>query len=300
MPKYLITTAKITFAAAMVLGLIVWVQLSYGWRETLSEWAKPSILSIALASLFILLSHMLRVTRIYFAYTRVQALSFKSCTAVSLVHNTVSFLLPMRLGELALPALSRHQLDIEYKYSAASLVLLRLFDAHVLLSLLLFFAGGLFMGEYALIAPLLLLAALPVFMVILQQLGGRVKKLQFAAPLFKNHRTWLSLYAFTVAIWFIKLLALATLASSLGDLPIDHAWIATIIADGSALSPLTGFANAGTFELAFTLPLLPLGYTAEPLIKTAVNVHLFIFITNICIGIFGFTLLQSKQAIQKG
>ncbi len=300
MRKYLITTAKVVFAAAMVLGLVAWVQLSYGWAETLAEWRKLSASAVALATLLVLGSHMLRVARIHFAFTRIQALSFRSCTAVSLVHNTVSFLLPMRLGELALPALSRHQLNIDIKYSTASLVLLRLFDAHVLLCLLVFFAGNLFLAAYAIIAPIVLILSLPAFILLLRHLGSRIKKLQFAAPLFNQHRTWLSLYALTAGIWFIKLLALATLAASLGDLPIDHAWIATIIADASALSPVTGFANAGTFELAFTVPLLPLGYTAEPLIKTAVNVHLFIFITNICIGIFGFSLLQTKQSVHKG
>jgi len=270
------------------------VQHAYGWRVTLAIWQHVPLATIAMATVLVFASHFARVARVHYAYSRKQAVSFRRTLAVSLVHNTVSFLLPMRLGEIALPALSRHQLNIDLRYSTATLILLRLFDAHVLLCLLTFFAGSMWLGRFALAAPLVLLLALPMAMAALQLAATRIPKLAFTQELLAQKTTWFSLYAYTALIWVIKLFALAYLAASLGKLPIDHAWIATIIADGSALSPITGFANAGTFELAFALPLLPLGYTSEALIKTAVNVHLFIFVINIGIGILGFVLLDTK------
>jgi len=295
MPHKTLTVLKIAIASGMAIALLVWVQLSYGWVETLAAWKSVSAVSALAAAVLVMLSHFLRALRVHWAYAQITVLPLKKVTAVSLLHNTVSFLLPMRLGELALPVLSRHQLNVDLKYSTATLLLLRIFDAHVLLCLLCFFAGSLFLGRFALMVPVLLVLALPLFVLLVRTLGSRIIKLAFAAPLVKQHRSWLLLYGCSVMIWSIKLFALALLAAALGKLPIDHAWIATIIADGSALSPITGFANAGTFEAAFTLPLLPLGYAAEPLIKTAVNVHLFIFIINIGAGIVGFMLLGSRR-----
>ena len=298
MPKTVATYVKVLFAAAMVFGLGYWVHSAYGWSNTLANWVKVSPFIVFATMVMVLISHIARVARIHYAYNKQQPTAFRQALAVSFVHNTVSFLLPMRLGELALPALSRHQLRIDVKYALATLFLVRLFDAHVLLCLLVFFAGSLWLGEYSIIAPVALIAALPIGMLLLKSASSRIGKLEFAGPLLGKKRVWISLYAYTLVIWCVKLFALATLAAALGNLPIDHAWIATIIADGSALSPVTGFANAGTFELAFTLPLLPLGYESEPLVKTAVNVHLFIFVINICVGILGFLLLTPKQVRQ--
>ncbi|ACR11026.1 putative membrane protein [Teredinibacter turnerae T7901] len=296
MPKYLTNTLKILLASAMLFAVVYWVQVNYGWLDTLAAWRALSLYAVALLACAVLVSHVLRVVRVYFAYRLQQPVAFGRVAAVSFVHNTVSFLLPMRLGELVLPALSKHQLAIDYRYSTAVLVIMRLFDAHVLLCLLVFFAGDLWLDDYALIAPVALIAGLPVGMKILNIACSRLPKLAFASRLVATPRDWITLYLFTVAIWTVKLFALAYLAALLGQIPLAHSWIATILADGSALSPVTGFANAGTFELAFAMPLVPLGYALESLVRVAVNVHIFIFVTNIMIGIVGFTLLRTRSS----
>lgn len=299
MPKYLVTTLKLLFACAMLAALVAWVQVNYGWTETLAAWQPLAIGEILCLAAGVLASHLLRVARVHFAFNLHKPLAFRAVTAVSFVHNTVSFLLPMRLGELALPALSKHQLHIDYRYSAAALLLMRVFDAHVLLCLLVFFAGDLWLGKLAALAPVALLASLPMGVKLLSLLSLRITRLAFMAPLVGRPRDWLCLYGYTVGIWTIKLFALASLAALLGNIPLNHSWIATIIADGSALSPITGFANAGTFELAFALPLVPLGYSLESLVKIAVNVHIFIFITNIAVGIIGFLMLRNIKKTEQ-
>ncbi|WP_188151429.1 lysylphosphatidylglycerol synthase transmembrane domain-containing protein [Teredinibacter waterburyi] len=299
MPPKLTLILKATFALLMLAALIWWVQSNYGWLELLSAWNQVPLATIGLAALLVIGSHFLRVLRVYRAYSYHTCVDFRLTSSVSLVHNTVSFLLPMRLGEIALPALSKHQLGIELRYSSATLVLLRLFDAHMLALLLLFFTGSLWLstyglGQYAIIIPLSLITALPFCIHLLKWGCSRSEKLRFLLPLIQTPQSWLTLYALTMALWLIKLLALALVAAALGHIAIDHAWIATIIADGSALSPLTGFANAGTFELAFAAPLLPLGYELNHLVKVAVNLHLFIFVINIAVGIFGFIGLNPR------
>lgn len=285
---------KAIIAIGFVVALFVWLAAHYQMSDLTEQWLRLPGSLVVMASLMIIASHVIRAMRVHFAYSLVCPQPLARVLSVSLVHNTVSFLLPMRLGEAALPVLSKQQLDVDIKYSTATLVLIRLFDAHVLLCLLCFFAGGLFLEGAAWIAPIVLLAGLPVFIYLLRAISHRVPKIAFAKPLFASHPNWLRLYAYTIAIWVIKLFALAMLAATLGNLPIDHAWIATIIADGSALSPLTGLANAGTFQAAFSLPLLPLGYNAQQLVLIAVNVHVFIFIINMLAGISGFIGLRSR------
>ncbi len=291
--------AKAIIACGLLLAVIAWVECGYSWKNTLSNWSQvePSTLSLAIA--LVCLSHFLRASRLYFAYNKFaynkeDEVNFKRTLGVSFVHNTLSYLFPMRLGEIALPALSKLQLQVDLKYSTATLILIRLFDAHVLLLLLCFFAGSLWLGDSAFWLPLFLIILLPLVMHLFKKISAKIPKLRFAYPLYSHTKTWLRLYCYTVFIWTIKLYALAVLAAKLGGISIGHAWVATIIADGSALSPVTGIANAGTFEVAFTLPLTPLGYNTGKLVKAAVNLHLFILVINIFVGSFGALLLDKR------
>lgn len=292
--KLVVTQLKLLFAACVLIGLAYWVHHQYGWRSTLQIWSGVSSWQIVLGALLVIGSHIARVWRVHFAYSTQQPVSFTSTMAVSFVHTNVSFLLPMRLGELVLPTLSRHQLNVDFRFASATLLLIRLFDIHVLLCLLSFFIGGFWFGEYAFLTPLLLIIGLPIGVKLMYFVSNRIKFLRFATTLVDDNRTWFFIYTQTVVIWLTKLSALAMLAAALGNLPITHAWIGTIFADSSALSPVTGFANAGTFELAFSMPLMPLGYELAPLVKVAVNVHIFIFIINICVGTAGFLMLKAK------
>lgn len=288
-------TIKAAIACTLMLAVVAWVEYSYGWATTLASWSEVNWAVLISAVLLVCISHVLRACRIFFAYRSKNNIRFKPTLGVSLIHNTVSYLLPMRLGEIALPALSKHQLKVDLKYSTATLFLIRIFDAHVLLMLLSFFAGSLWLGKNAYWLPVGLLLALPITMQLLKALSQKVEKLKFAVPLYAQTYTWATLYCLTISIWVVKLYALALLSSLLGNIDIGHAWIASILADGSALSPVTGIANAGTFELAFVLPLTPLGYNTQQLVQAAVNLHIFILVINLCAGSFG-TLLLDKRA----
>ncbi|MBX2858162.1 MAG: flippase-like domain-containing protein [Cellvibrionaceae bacterium] len=287
---------KTLVAGSLLLGLVLWVHLEYGWSDTLAKWSAVSQPILLLGIVFTLSSHFLRALRVHFGYQQQLPIPFAPVLGVSLVHNTLSFLLPMRLGELALPILSKKQLAIDLRYSTATLLLLRLFDLHVITSLLMMFAGKLWLSPSGLlIISITLLTSLPLAVMAIQFCAKRHPKLQFIAPLVERTRVCATLYLLTALIWGIKLFSFALLASLLGGLAIDHAWLATIIADASALSPITGFANAGTFEAAFALPLIPLGYDAGQLIQVAVNLHIFIFVVNMLAGISGLLFLRKKS-----
>ena len=287
------TLVKILIASTLLLGLLIWVQLEYGWGNTLAKWSGVPGYIIVLGATATFASHLIRVLRVYFGYRQQLKVKFVPVLGVSLVHNTLSFLLPMRLGELALPLLSKQQLAIDLRYSTATLLLLRLFDLHVLITLLIVFAGHLWLAPATLIIVVIaMLASLPLMIFSLKAATARFTKLQFMLPLLRRRHVCITLYIMTSLLWGVKLFSFAWLSSLLGRLAIDHAWLATIIADASALSPITGFANAGTFELAFALPLVPLGYDTDTVLQVAVNLHIFIFIINIFAGIFGVLFLR--------
>lgn len=290
---------KALIATSFFIGLIYWVQVSFGWSAVLHDWDDLPFWLIISLTLFVASSHLLRIWRIHYAYNLYQAVTFIQVSAVSLSHNTISFLLPMRMGEAALPLLSRQQLQIDLTYSTSTLFLVRLFDLHVLCMFLLCFTGSLWIGQYAVWLAMTAIVSLPLLIYILTIFTKNIPSLAYVQPRLLNSRAWIKLYLITLMVWGIKLSALSFLAYSLGDLALNHAWVATIFADGSALSPITGFANAGTFEIAFSLPLMPLGYDANDLLRVAINVHLFIFITNIISGIVGFSLLKSRHPPEK-
>lgn len=299
MRKTNLLATKGAIAGGLFLALLVWVQIELGWQSILSVWSDISLGFIAAISACVLASHAMRVARIFLAYRKKFELAIRDVAGVSLLHNTISFLLPMRLGEAALPLLSKNQLKVDYKYSTSALVMLRVFDAHVLLMLLLSFGSNAYLGEQAKLVSWGLATGMPLLLIALVYWMRHNSKFEAVQPLVSSLRTLIMLYLITGLIWTVKLGALALLAQQLGGLALNHAWVATILADASALSPVTGFANAGTFEAAFALPLLPLGYSNELLLSVSLNLHILILVTNLAAGCFGAALLLLKRTTRQ-
>ncbi len=293
---------KSLVAFGFIAGLLWWADAHIEWADMWSAWQRLSVSALLGATAMVLFSHGMRVIRVHFAYAQQYQLGRLDVAGVSLVHNTISFLLPMRLGEAALPILSRTRLNVGISYSSATLLMLRVFDAHWLLVLLLIFASQSYLGQSAALISWALVLSMPLVLWALRRWLMQSARFSTIKALVRRPRTLIILYVQTGMIWGVKLAALAYLASVLGLLPLDHAWIATIIADASALSPVTGFANAGTFEAAFSLPLLPLNYDASSLVETALNVHIFILVTNIAAGLVGaiMLLVKPKQPDNQG
>ena len=133
--KPYILALKSTVASLFVIALLWWAHKHLDARTVLESWQNVTAQGVLIVAMLILISHLLRVIRVFLAYKQRQAIQFIDVAGVSLTHNTISFLLPMRLGELALPILSRQKLNIPYLYSAATLLFIRLLDVHWLLLL---------------------------------------------------------------------------------------------------------------------------------------------------------------------
>lgn len=287
---------RLCVVVALPVLLAIWVERTYGWHSVLTPWQRIDAYLIPLVALAILASHGLRGYRVYRAFRPATRENFARVLGVSLIHNCATFLLPMRLGEWVLPALSRRQLAVNATYSTGCLILLRAFDAHVLLTLVVAIAGGQWISGVGWLACIAVLLGLPVGLIVSARLLLRLQRLAWLAPLLADRRLWLHLYALTLLIWLVKTAALATLALALADITFAHAWLGVLIADASALSPITGLANSGTYQAAFALPLLPLDYDGQRLLVLAINLHLVLIANNLIAGGVGWALLGRRQS----
>jgi len=299
MPHSALLITKAIVAAGIFITLVVLTHHYLGWHTLIDAWSKVSLTAVCLVCACIMASHVLRGIRVYIAYRRGFEVKLTNVIGVSLLHNTISFMLPMRLGEAALPLLSKHQLDIDLRYSTSTLILLRIFDAHILLLLLLCFGLNAYLGDASKWIFWLTALSTPIMLSALIHWLKKRASFRSISPLVSRLRTLIILYGMTAAHWVLKLTALTGLAQLLGSLDFSHAWVSIIAAETSVLSPITGFANAGTFQAAFSVPLLPLGYDADSLLSAAINIHILIIVTNVAAGALGAAMLMFKHPIKQ-
>lgn len=287
--KYLVC-AKLIIGILMTAGLIVWVHVAIGWSRVWEIFGEISFADLALVAIGIVASHVLRAIRLILCY-RARSRKYLDTAAIGFVHNCLNFLLPMRLGELALPILSRTNLGIKLRDSTVTLVFIRLLDIHVLLVLVVLFAGGDVVGGYFLWATVACLTGLPVALMTQRYWSPRLPLLKDLPDITGTPRYWLASYFLTVGIWLAKLGTLTYLILLLAPIELGHAWVAITLADASSISPITGLANAGTFEAAFILPLWALGYDDAMTLPVAVAVHIVLGVVSLTMGALGFAVM---------
>lgn len=283
------TLLKLAIASLLTCGLGYWVESTIGWHAIIEQWQTLPLTTLGLCFGLTLLSHALRGTRLLYTYKQLpsekpwQALPV---LGISFIHNAANFILPMRLGELVLPALSRMQLAIPIKDSFRALLGIRLFDLHVLISLLICFQPSL-LGIWRL--PLLLFA---VAGLILLPWLGKFRLLSGFFPPQLHHYPAISItYTLSILIWGIKLFAFYTLFSAF--IPLDLATAATgiLMADLSSALPINGFASAGSYEAAFAAGLLLSDSYHNALLSAIINLHIFLLFSNIVAAALGWLIL---------
>lgn len=278
----------IKLAVGMVLTalLILWVQTTVGWSSVMDLFRRITWTDLMLVAAGIVLSHVLRAIRLIICY-RARSTNFLDTAAIGFVHNCLNFLLPMRLGELALPLLSKSSLGINFRDSTVTLVFIRLLDIHVLLVLVVFFVGDTLITGYFFWLTIACLVGLPLALLTQRYWSVRLPYLQDLPDITGTPRYWLMNYALTTGVWLAKLGALSYLALRLSTISLDHAWVAITLADASSISPITGLANAGTFEAAFVLPLWLLGYDHAMTLSVAVTLHMVLGLVSLTMGSIG-------------
>lgn len=270
-----------SLALALTLALIVWVELTLGWRQTLSVWADLPLTTLALLAIATLVSYALRAWRAYLYFGRHRDHPFSAYLRINLLHNALNNLLPMRLGEASFPLLMKRRFGLPLLSSAAGLAWIRLMDLHWL-ALLLSSLGVLLIGPIF-ILPALLLPLAPLLLVRYSgNLSRRLpRQLRSLAQMLSEHgplspRQGLTLYLLTALLWSLKLVVLMLVVQHFIDIPGLQGLLAIIFADLSSVLPIHGLAGAGTFEAAMVTALLPFGIDMDRILLAAVNLHLYV------------------------
>lgn len=284
---------------ALLGGLILWVQHTVGWAALLAPWWSLPPGQLALLLAITATSYFLRAVRIYDYSYHILRGYFLSTLRLSLLHNTLNNFLPMRLGELAYPILMKRYFGQHYVASSVTLLWIRFLDLHFLgLPALLF----LYVTQGAvywlwLIPPWLALIPLLYWghWNLYRRVAGRSGRLAKLLANILGHvpdDAWrfFRIWMWTALSWICKLLAFTIIVLHFSSLDLGHAVLGTLGAELSSVLPVNGVAGAGTYELAMSAVLLPLGIDVTTVLKAAVNLHLYLLGATILLGLWGLLL----------
>ena len=133
--------------AALLLGLILAVESWIGWSNLLSPWRTLAPGTLAAAIILVFFSYGLRALRVYDYFLSDTRGQFGVCLRLSLQHNLLNNLLPMRSGELSFPVLMARSFSIPAMRSVPALLWFRLLDLHSLIAFALFVISENFIGQ---------------------------------------------------------------------------------------------------------------------------------------------------------
>ena len=118
------------------------VEQSYGLAAILASWQAITPSSLLIAVLLMLASYLLRAARFYDFFHRYCQGHWWQLTRITVIHNFLNNLLPMRSGEVSFPLLMKQHFDCPARHSAPALLWLRLLDLYALLALSLWTLSG--------------------------------------------------------------------------------------------------------------------------------------------------------------
>lgn len=220
---------------------------------------------------------------------------------MSFVHNTANNLAPMRLGELALPALAKWRGGVAFSTGFTGLIWIRFLD---LVSLVGIAMAVLWMPK----APTLMLAflALLIFLMPLAlrwtlPFSARIPCPMALRPLraqllheatqgVRLHRLW----RLTVLAWLCKLIGMGVLLATLSGLSLSQVMSVILGAELSSILPIHGLAGAGSYQAGGILGGALMGQTAVVGLALSVQLHLYVLSLTAVFGILGALLLAKR------
>jgi uncharacterized membrane protein YbhN (UPF0104 family) len=103
------------------------------------------------------------------------------------------------------------------------------------------------------------------------------------------------IWIWTALSWSSKLVAFTTIVMHFSGLGPAQAVLGTLGAELSSVLPINGIAGAGTYELAMSAVLVPIGLDITTILKAAVNLHLYLLGSSLLLGLCGLCLIQNRN-----
>jgi uncharacterized membrane protein YbhN (UPF0104 family) len=246
-----------------------------------------------------MISYTLRAVRVYdYSYSILQG-SFLATLRLTLIHNALNNFLPMRLGESAYPILMKRYFNQDYLASSITLLWIRILDLHFLgIPALIFLYLTQKLQIWLWLIPLWL-SIVPIMYWSHNLLQQRITKNSSHVSIFMRKllghvpddiRQFLRIWLWTALIWTCKLLAFTAIVLHFSNLSLGHAVLGTLGAELSSVLPIHGVAGAGTYELAMSAVLLPMGMDVNTILTAAVNLHLYLLGTSLLLAAWGLLL----------
>ncbi|MDT8385089.1 MAG: lysylphosphatidylglycerol synthase transmembrane domain-containing protein [Gammaproteobacteria bacterium] len=303
----LVTALRYLIGALLLAGLILAVERWIGWSTLLSPWRTLAPGALAAGIILVFLSYSLRALRVYDYFLADTRGRFALCLRLSLQHNLLNNLLPMRSGELSFPLLMAHGFAIPAMRSVPALLWFRLLDLHTLIAFALLVLGERFIGQTA--GALLGLAWMVLPWLGFQLYGAWQRRLrhhpgtigkflhQVLESLPQQPRLFWRSWLWTLLNWAIKLAVFAWILTLFADIPLGTAWIGATLGDFTSVLPIHGIAGAGTYEAGVVAGLAPFGIPPTTALQAAVNLHLFVLGCTLLSGLV--SLLLPGQPLPK-
>lgn len=220
---------------------------------------------------------------------------------ISFVHNTANNLAPMRLGELALPALARWLGNVEFSVGLTGLLWIRLLDLLSLvgISICIVFlptAGTIMLALLAalvFLTPLLITLLVPKTQQIrLPQILEQARsQLIYEAQNGKRlHRMW----RLTILAWLSKIMGMGVLLATLSGIPMTDVITTILGAELSSILPIHGLAGAGSYEAGGIIGSTLMGLSPVLALEMTIQLHIYVLSLTAVFGILGVLLLLKR------
>ncbi len=287
-------------ALLLFVAMLVAVEWWLGWATLLAPWREQSLASVLGAVGLTFVTYGLRALRLYDYFRREMRGGFARCLKLTLQHNLLNNLLPMRSGELSFPLLMARYFDVPVVRSVPVLLWFRLLDLHTLIGLAVVAAAMLWL-------PPIQAALLGVCWMVLPwfayRLAGRLRghlasrSTRWAGRLTEaldalptSHAAFFRAWGWTVVNWVVKIAVFAWVLALFLPVSTPLAWLGAIGGDLTSVLPVHGVAGAGTFEAGVVAALAPFGVTPAQALPAAINLHLFILASTLIGGLLSLPL----------
>jgi uncharacterized membrane protein YbhN (UPF0104 family) len=307
----LLSTGKVSLLILILSLLAVVILISllatqFDLSVTLITWSKLGIEWILFCFILVFCSNLLRAGRLYHHFQSEMKGGFSHCLRISLYHNFINNLLPMRSGEASFPLLLKSIFSIDFTQSTAALLSFRLSDLLVLtlygLFALLFghqLSTHLLFLSIVLVLTLLVTLLLPMLLNTLSKLWPRMDnslfKIREGLP--RKPAAIFTLLLWTLLIWAVKLTSYALILSSFTEATMPLSLLGSLSGELASGIPLYTPAAFGSFEGGVLAVLIPSGIGQSTALTAAVNLHLFLLLASLVSAGFGLMLGPVKTTL---
>lgn len=247
--------------------------------------------------------------------------------AIVSVHNMVNSILPARTGELSYIYLAKKTQGIHSSEGFATLITARMFDALAISMIFLFSAIvlgseihiskmnvwhlGLFIIALVTLLFIIILYHAEKAMVFFEKMMNRAKIKKFRVIMFmvnKGYEVTDSLeliraknvfpfvFILSIALWCSMYATIFIILVGMGiDINIWIAILGSTLAVAISILPIQGVGEFGTFEGAWAVAFIGLGFTKEVAIISGFGYHIIRFIYFLILGSYGLFALRYRK-----